>query len=847
MSRARHPASASLRLAGYTRRLLTCSAAFLLLPAAALAQQAPDLPLPHNSLGTIGLIEMPSARMADDGTLSAGASFMKNTQHYDLGFQMLPWLETSFRYSGLAHFDPTYRVYWDRSFGVKMRLFEEGNWMPAVALGFNDIIGTGIYSGEYLVASKQFGDFDATVGMGWGRLGSYNTFANPIGQIFPSFKPYRPGVSTPGGTPFGSFFHGPSAGVFGGLAWRTPIDGLTLMVESSSDDYKFEQQQGMFHPHSHVNYGLSYHLTSGTALNLAYVYGNSFNGGLTFDLDPTRPQYPATIGAPPSPPVIRSEEAQRDALRALTGQRDPRYTVERARTRNRNGFADELLATQGVGDVLITGHTLTVTRADGGAPQALCHAAARSAAGSDTGVTDVTVRARNGITMARCGVPRLVQATLQFSDFARTGGLSLDASTPMVIDATDVQPPVDRRAAERKFRADAKKQTIQIDALQFTETEATVYYENFHYEHESDVIERLTRLLMADAPPSIEKFRLVSVRNSIPQQEFHILRAPAERVMDEDQENPSVFNSPVTIQAASLDNPILETQRRSHYPHFDWDLYPQFRQQFFDPNNPLGVQLVGALMASVELKPGLTIFGQGELNIFDTFNTNRQSDSILPHVRTDFVRYFSEGKNGVGALEANYRTRLAPGFYATLKAGYLESMFAGAGGEVLYRPDGARWAIGADMYEVWQRNYDRLFGLQNYHVATGHLTLYWDSPFYDLNFQVRAGQYLAGDRGLTLQITRRFSTGIEIGAFATKTNVSSHDFGEGSFDKGIVIRIPLGWVAPIDTQSLIAMDLRPVQRDGGQALLGDATLYDETRRASESELVRSGVSFADGW
>ncbi|HVX57207.1 MAG TPA: YjbH domain-containing protein, partial [Candidatus Saccharimonadales bacterium] len=377
--------------------------------------------------------------------------------------------------------------------------------------------------------------------------------------------------------------------------------------------------------------------------------------------------------------------------------------------------------------------------------------------------------------------------------------------------------------------------------------EATVYYENFHYQHEDDAVERLTRLLMADAPPSIEKFRLVSVRGSVPQQEFHILRTPAERAMGEDQDNPSVFNSPVTIQAAALDNPILETQRRSHYPHFDWDIFPQFRQQFFDPNNPLGVQMVGALMASVELKPGLTIFGEGEVNLFDTFNTARQSNSVLPHVRTDFVRYFTEGKNGVGALEANYRTRLTPEFYATLKAGYLESMFAGAGGEVLYRPDGARWAIGADMYEVWQRNYDRLFGLQNYHVATGHVTLYWDSPFYDLNFQVRAGQYLAGDRGLTLQITRRFSTGIEIGAFVTKTNVSSHDFGEGSFDKGIVIRIPLGWVAPIDTQSLIAMDLRPVQRDGGQALLGDATLYDETRRASESEFVRNGKSFADDW
>jgi len=169
--------------------------------------------------------------------------------------------------------------------------------------------------------------------------------------------------------------------------------------------------------------------------------------------------------------------------------------------------------------------------------------------------------------------------------------------------------------------------------------------------------------------------------------------------------------------------------------------------------------------------------------------------------------------------------------------GYLESMFAGAGGEILWRPQGARWALGADVYQVWQRDFDRLLGLQHYHQTTGHVSLYYASPWYGLNFQLRAGQYLAGDRGVTLQITRRFSTGVEIGAFLTKTNVPAAQFGEGSFDKGIVIRIPLGWVTPIESQSEIAMDLRPVQRDGGQVLGADATLYRETRALNESEIL----------
>ena len=139
---------------------------------------------------------------------------------------------------------------------------------------------------------------------------------------------------------------------------------------------------------------------------------------------------------------------------------------------------------------------------------------------------------------------------------------------------------------------------------------------------------------------------------------------------------------------------------------------------------------------------------------------------------------------------------------------------------------------------MWQRDFDRLLGLQHYHVTTGHISLYYDSPWYGLNFQLRAGKYLAGDRGFTFQVTRRFSTGVEIGAFITKTNVSASQFGEGSFDKGIIIRLPLGWIAPLETQSQIAIDLRPVQRDGGQSLNGDATLYEETRATSEGELLR---------
>lgn len=824
----------------YLRGWLLSTAALCLSVAGAAAQQSPALPLPRTNLGTIGLIEMPSARMAPDGELSAGASYFKNTQHYNLGFQILPWLEGSFRYSGLAHFNPEFPVYWDRSFGIKVRLWNEGDVLPAVAFGINDIVGTGVYSSEYLVASKSFGDFDTTIGMGWGRLGSANTIRNPLAQLSSSFET-RPSLTTPGGTNFKVFLHGPQTGIFGGVIWRSPLPGLSVIAEASSDSYPYERAVGNFTPRTQMNYGLSYQASEGVTLGLNWLYGKAIGGNLSFQMNPVRPQYLTKLGEPPPQPVIRPAEAQQQALETLIGQRGDRADTRRksamARV-NRGRFVDTLLNAETITDVRVTGQRLSLTVMSGDR-QKTCQMAARAAQASEADLAEVIVRF--GREETRCDVQTaapLLQ-TAELSDRVRIIPLAL--KTPLMIDATAVSTfASEKSAALRKFKADALKQRVSILAASFDESVATVYYSNQRYHSESDAIERLALLLMADAPQTIEKFVLIAVQNDIPQKQFQILRTPAERALSQDTDNPSIFQSPVSIAPAPMDNPILRAGE--HYPRFDWSIFPQFRQQFFDPNNPFGAQLVGALNASVELAPGLMIWGQAETSLIDSFSTGRKSDSQLPHVRTDFLEYFNQGKNGLGGLAVNYRFRPTPEVFATLKAGYLESMFAGVGGEVLWQPSGQRWALGADLYQLWQRDFDRLFGLQRYRVTTGHVTLYYASPFYNLDFQMRAGQYLAGDRGLTFQVTRRFSTGVEVGAFFTKTNVSSDRFGEGGFDKGIIIRIPLGWIAPIETQNQVALDLRPVQRDGGQLLLGDATLYEETRRASQSEIVRDGHS-----
>ncbi len=813
-----------------------CAALFLATPA--LAQ---DDTGPTNMFGSRGLIGAPSARMAPDGELSVGASFMKNNQHYNLGFQILPWLEGSFRYSGLQNFYPGYPVYYDRAFGFKARLWDETTLMPAVAVGIEDIVGTGVYTGEYLVASKRFGDVDTSLGIGWGRRAETNLFKNPLSVVFPSFANRVSFFGQAGQADFKAFFRGPKVGLFGGAVWHTPLDGLALSVEYDSDTYAQEKSFGSFSPRSQVNYGATYDFSSQTQASLYWLYGTTIGGGFALRLDPTRPQYPQKAEPPPPPLTVRTDEQRQLSLAALLGARDPRkaQTARLFESRNieRNGLVDALWREGGdYTDIQVNQGTLDLT-VSGTVSSARCESAARLLQGAN--ITRVRLHDSGERRSVGCRVSRGMETTPVSAAFLT--GTSLETmATPAVqvqtIDASAVTVSQNRSQIEGAIRKAITGQNLRVEALSLQGGELLVYYSNYHFFSETDALDRMTRILSAQAPPEVERFRLIAVQNGMSVQEFDILRSPVERSYL--QENGNIFDHSVSIRPPAMNQPVLAMTARDIYPRFSWGLYPQFRQALFDPNQPFGVQFLGAAYGGVELARGLSLSGSLEVNLYDNFDTSRPSNSSLPHVRSDFLKYFTQGKTGIGNLSLNYMFRVSPTVYASMRAGYLEGMFAGGGGEVLWRPEGARWALGADVFQVWQRDFDRLFGLQHYRQTTGHVSLYYDSPWYDLNFLVRAGQYLAGDRGITFQVTRRFSTGVEIGAFVTKTNISAAQFGEGSFDKGIIIRIPLGWVAPIETQSQLAMDLRPVQRDGGQTLIGDAILYEVTRNTSEGELLR---------
>jgi len=214
------------------------------------------------------------------------------------------------------------------------------------------------------------------------------------------------------------------------------------------------------------------------------------------------------------------------------------------------------------------------------------------------------------------------------------------------------------------------------------------------------------------------------------------------------------------------------------------------------------------------------------LNNYDKFTYDAPSD--LPRVRTDVRKYITSSTVTMPIFQLTGTRQLGQDFYGMAYGGMLESMFGGVGGEVLYRPFGERWAVGANVNWVKQRGYDQDFSLRRYQVTTGHVTGYFDLGYKDVTVAISAGRYLAGDWGATVDVSREFRNGVRMGAYATKTNVSAQTFGEGSFDKGIYVSIPFDLMLPRSTLTRASFVWDPLIRDGGAMLNRRYSLYSLT-------------------
>ena len=118
----------------------------------------------QSDFGGVGLMQMPTGRMAKEGEFSINGDRSDEYHKYNVSLQLMPWLETTIRYvqvqnvrmSNIPELSGDNR-YTDKGIDVKFRLWEESEYLPETSLGLRDIAGTGLFDGEFVAGPAKVG------------------------------------------------------------------------------------------------------------------------------------------------------------------------------------------------------------------------------------------------------------------------------------------------------------------------------------------------------------------------------------------------------------------------------------------------------------------------------------------------------------------------------------------------------------------------------------------------------------------------------------------------------------------------------------------------------------------
>jgi hypothetical protein len=659
----------------------------------------------QTDFGGVGLLQMPTARMAQNGEFSASYRDNEEYRRYAVSLQLVDWLETTIRYTDVrtrlyspyASFSGN-QTYKDKGFDLKARVWQESYSLPEVSLGLRDIAGTGLFDSEYLVGSKKAGPFDFTLGLGWGNMAESGNVKNPACTIADGFC-QRTSSSETGQFEVGIFFHGPSA-LYGGVEYQTPWNPLRLKLEYDGNDYSNETA-GRIKQQSPFNVGLVYRANDLLDTTLSYQRGNTVMWGFTL----------RTNFNELTPSHINSER--------------PTYS------------------------------------------------------------------------------PR---------------------ATPNIdsVDWRKVKQELDQQAGYSKTTIYADKQKVTISA------------EQTKYRDKSEANLRASTVLANNLPATVTEYEIVNKKRELP-----VSATTINANKFKQQQTGLPLGEYATSYATAIATPTEFEHEKlvAQEPRDRWSFSaePALAQSIGGAESFYMYQIGAKGNADLAITDGLSLGGTANLNLinnYDQFNYKSPplDGAALPRVRTWIREYATSSDLLLTNLQLTQLNNPAPNWYSQVYAGYLEMMYAGAGSEILYRPHNRDWAIGLDANYAKQRDWNNIMQLADYDVVTGHLTTYWQLPFMNKTLaKISVGQYLAGDKGITFDLSRQFDSGIVAGAYMTKTNVSAREYGEGSFTKGFYITIPLELMLVRPTKQAATVSWVPLTRDGGQMLGKRYGLYNLTK------------------
>ncbi|SIT04504.1 YjbH domain-containing protein [Paracoccus saliphilus] len=691
-------------------------------------------PMQARNMSTFGMpggIETPTAEALPDGTLGGTLSYSEYARRTNVVFQAMPRLTAVLRYSrveGIEDRRNRQDHLWDRSFDLRVQVLDEAGWRPAVAVGLQDFVGTGVYSGEYIVATKNITPtVRASAGIGWGRIAGETRWPLEDGDQ--------------GGKPNVDDWFSGSAKPFGSITWQVN-DQLSLAAEYSSDSYNHEVDGLGGDEPGNLNLAAYYRFGQGYEVGLYTLGGETFGAQFSFSLNPRKAPYPSGLEKAPAPVRPRPAPAA-----------DP------------EGWSGQW-----------------------------------------------------------------------------------------------AQDPTAQPAIQQALSDALAKEGQLLEAMALSGNRAEVRIRNQRYIQQAEAVGRTARLMTRALPPSVETLVITSSADGVPTSSVTLRRSDVERL--ENTEAGKIASAAALTDARPYPGDLVATE--GMYPRFRWHIGPYLDLGLFDPGEPLRYEVGAEARATYEVMPGLILAGTLRQRAFGSMDQRGPSKGRnpgqpaehytpeeykadpslettpegVPRVRSDTRMYRSDGPT-IPELTAAWYARPTDTVYTRVTAGLLEQAYGGVSAEALWKPVNSPLAFGAEINRVRKRDFDDVFGFRDYEVTTGHVSAYYEFA-QGYTAQLDVGQYLAGDRGATITLTREFANGWRIGAFATKTDLSEDEFGEGSFDKGINISIPISWATGQPSRQRAGSTLRALSRDGGSRVNVNGRLYDKVRDSHSVKLY-------EGW
>lgn len=382
----------------------------------------------------------------------------------------------------------------------------------------------------------------------------------------------------------------------------------------------------------------------------------------------------------------------------------------------------------------------------------------------------------------------------------------------------------------RLYNAFYKNSGFTLFDAEINEKEAVFYGSQVAYRDEDEAIQRVGRLAASELPDSVETYHIVETAGGLPMVDTQIdakafIAAARYESIDADIKDTYVRTSPSDEIKDAYDP--ANSSGLFYSADFFWT------QSFGNPEEFYLYQTGFVLNSGWSFNENFALIGSARVTLLDNFDKFNYlvdgEDVTLPRVRTRVREYVSDNDIWLDTGFLHFKDDVSDNIFGQVYAGYLETMFAGIGGELLYRPVDSNIAYGIDLNYVKQRDPYSQLALEDYNTLTGHASVYWQPEFLDDTLlTVSAGQFLAKDKGVNIDFAKRFDSGIVVGAYAAFTDVSSAEYGEGSFTKGFYISIPTDLFIAEPTKGRGVFPWVPISRDGGQMLRRPARLIDET-------------------